>query len=83
VIRKEGAGAEDEPEDVMEGVQLLQYLKSVSFGLVMLFGLIYTLNLSYPQSVKFTFEFFKKVLMNLDGSKHSPMVQALKMKMFW
>ncbi|XP_016430365.1 uncharacterized protein LOC107757411 [Sinocyclocheilus rhinocerous] len=85
VIRKEGAGAEDEPGDVgvvIEGVKLLQHLKSISFGLVMLFGLIYALNLSYLQSLKFTFEFFQKVLMNLDGSKLSPKVQALKIKMF-
>ncbi|CAM4578262.1 unnamed protein product [Leuciscus chuanchicus] len=48
VIRKEGAGAEDEPEDVgvvIEGVQRLQPLMSVSFGLVMRFGLIYALKL--------------------------------------
>lgn len=85
MIRKEGAVAEEEPEDVgvvIEGVQLLQNLKSVTFGLVMLFGLIYALNLSYPQSLKFTFEFFQKVLMNLDGSKLSPKVQALTIKMF-
>ncbi len=85
VICKEGAGAEDEPIDVgvvIEGVKLLHHLKSISFGLVMLFGLIYALNLSYPQSLKFTFEFFQKVLMNLDGSKLSPKVQALKIKMF-
>ncbi|XP_073803642.1 uncharacterized protein [Danio rerio] len=85
VIRKEGAGAEEEPSDVgvvIEGVTLLENLKSISFGLVILFGLIYALNLSYPQGLKFTFEFFQKVLMNLDGSKLSPKVQALKIKMF-
>ncbi|KAI2646015.1 putative 149 kDa protein [Labeo rohita] len=37
-----------------------QNLKSISFGLVVLFGLVYALNLSYPQSLKFTFEFFQK-----------------------
>lgn len=85
MIRKEGVGAEDEPEDVgvvIEGVQLLHHLKSVSFGLVMLFGLIYALNLNYPQSLKLTFEFFQKLLMNLDGSKLCPKVHALKMKKF-
>lgn len=85
MIRKEGAGAEEEPSDVgvvIEGVTLLENLKSISFGLVILFGLIYALNLSYPQGLKFTFEFFQKVLMNLDGSKLSPKVQALKIKMF-
>ncbi len=71
VIRKDGAGAEDEPVDV--GV-VLHHLKSISFGLVMLFGLIYALNLSYSQSLNFTFEF--------DGSKLSPKVQALKIEMF-
>lgn len=84
MIRKEGAGAEEEPSDVgvvIEGVTL-ENLKSISFGLVILFGLIYALNLSYPQGLKFTFEFFQKVLMNLDGSKLSPKVQALKIKMF-
>jgi hypothetical protein len=43
VIRKKGVGAEEEPEDV--GV-VIQHLKSVSFGLVMLFRLIHALNLS-------------------------------------
>lgn len=67
---------------MIEGVKLLQHLKSISFGLVMLFGLIYALNLSDPQNVKFTFQFFQTVLMNLDGSKLSPKVQALKIKIF-
>ena len=84
VIRKEGADDEEKPEDVgvvIEGSELLSKLQSISFGWVMLFGLIYTLNLRYPQDLKFTFEFFQKVLMNLDGNRLSPKVQALKIKM--
>ncbi|XP_065115471.1 uncharacterized protein [Paramisgurnus dabryanus] len=76
-IRREGAGAEENLGDVVvviEGVMLLQRLKSISFGVVILFRLIYALNLSYPKSLKFTFEFFQKVLMNLDGNKLSPKV---------
>ncbi|XP_030274368.1 uncharacterized protein LOC115582533 [Sparus aurata] len=74
VIRKDGADTVDKP--------VLRNLQSVAFGWAMLFGLIYTLNLSYPQEVKFTFEFFQKVLLNMDGKKLSPKVQALKIKMF-
>lgn len=84
VIHNEGADEEDKPEDVgvvVEGVELLCKLGSISFGCAVLFGLIYTLNLSYPQELKFTFEFFQKVLMNLDGNRLSPKVQTLKIKM--
>lgn len=84
VIQKEGFDDEDKPSDVgvvIEGVELLSNLQSISFGCAMLFGLIYALNLSYPQELKFTFEFFQKVLMNMDGSRLSPKVQALKIKM--
>ncbi|XP_076869961.1 uncharacterized protein LOC143521224 isoform X1 [Brachyhypopomus gauderio] len=84
VIRKEGADAVEEPEDVgviIEGTALLCNMGSISFGCAILLGLIYSLNLSYPPEHKFTFEFFQKVLMNLDGKKLSPKVQALKIKM--
>lgn len=84
VICHEGAQEEDEPEEVgvvIEGVELLSNLRSISFAFTMLFGLIYTLNLSYPQELKHTFEFFQKVLMTLDGNRLSPKVQALKIKM--
>ncbi|KAI3357110.1 hypothetical protein L3Q82_015579 [Scortum barcoo] len=84
VIQKDGADDKEKPEDVgvvIEGVEVLCKLGSISFGCAMLFELIYILNLSYPQELKFTFEFFQKVLMNLDGNKLSPKVQTLKIKM--
>ena len=84
MIRPEGADEEDNPEDVgvvVEGVELLGNLKSISMGFAILFGLIYILNLSYPHELKYTFEFFQKVLMNLDGNKLSPKIQTLKIKM--
>lgn len=61
VISKDGADAVDKPEDVgivIEGVELLRNLQSVSFGCAMLFSLIYTLNLSYLQKLKFTLPFY-------------------------
>ncbi len=68
VIRAEGAGPGDEPTDVgvvLEGVEVLPNLKNVTLGCVMLFGLIYALNLNFPKDLKCTFEVFQKVLMEL------------------
>ncbi len=79
VIRVDGADPGDDMYAdvgvVLEGVEALQNLQSVTLGCVMLFGLIYALNLS-------TFEVFQKILMELDMTKLSPKVQALKIKMF-
>ncbi len=84
VIQIEGASAEDETAAdvgvVLEGVEVLQSLKSVTSGCVMLFGLIYALNLSYPKDFKCTFEVFQKILMELDSAKLSPKFQTLKIK---
>ncbi|KAK3534152.1 hypothetical protein QTP86_002298 [Hemibagrus guttatus] len=69
VIHKEVADAADIGV-VIEGVMLLHNL-SISFGIMMLFGLIYALNLSYHQSLKFTFEFFQKYKRHLSTTSNS------------
>lgn len=77
MIYRDGADEEGRPADdgvAVEGVELISELVSISFGCAMLFALLYT------QELKFTFEFFQKVLMNLDGNKVSPKVQTLKIK---
>ncbi|KAJ8347978.1 hypothetical protein SKAU_G00265670 [Synaphobranchus kaupii] len=66
---------------VLEGVEVLHNLQSISHACVMLYGLIYAHNLSYPKSLKYTFEVFQKILMELDSTKLSPKVQALKVKL--
>ncbi|KAL6459427.1 hypothetical protein MHYP_G00329120 [Metynnis hypsauchen] len=66
---------------VLEGVEVLHNLQSVSHACVMLYGLIYALNLSYPKSLKRTFEVYQKILMDLDSTTLSPKVQALKIKL--
>ena len=58
-----------EPDDVgivMGGIKVLSNVGSVIVGLIML---IYALDLSFPDNLKYTFEFFQKVIMNLDGHK--------------
>ncbi|XP_054863851.1 uncharacterized protein LOC111586893 isoform X2 [Amphiprion ocellaris] len=52
VIRHEGAEPTESPEDVgiiIEGVEVLQDLRDVANGCAVLFGLIYSLNLTYPK----------------------------------
>uniref|UniRef100_A0A672FHL5 Uncharacterized protein n=1 Tax=Salarias fasciatus TaxID=181472 RepID=A0A672FHL5_SALFA len=81
VIRQEGAGPADDPEDVgilLEGVEVLNNLRNVPFAVAMLLALVYALNLSYPPELKCTFEALQKIIMEIDGSRLSREVQALK-----
>ncbi|RXN25491.1 sterile alpha motif domain-containing 3-like isoform X1 [Labeo rohita] len=65
VIRQEGAEPGDDPADVgivLEGVEVMSELGNVAFAVVMLLGLVYALNLSYPRSSRTT-----GVSANLEG----------------
>uniref|UniRef100_A0A8D0AWM8 Uncharacterized protein n=1 Tax=Sander lucioperca TaxID=283035 RepID=A0A8D0AWM8_SANLU len=76
-------GGDQEPEDFgvgIEGIKVLSNLGSVTMGFV--FGLIYALDLSFPDNLKYTFEFFQKIIMNLDGHKLNAKIQQLKIKLF-
>lgn len=82
IIRRDG---DREPEDVgivIEGLKVLNNVGSVILGFIMLFGLIYALDLSFPENLKYTFEFFQKIIMNLDGHKLNTKIQQLKIKLF-
>uniref|UniRef100_A0AAX7T4X5 Uncharacterized protein n=1 Tax=Astatotilapia calliptera TaxID=8154 RepID=A0AAX7T4X5_ASTCA len=84
VVRHEEADSADTPEDIgviIEGCTVLQALSDVPKGCALLLGLIYSLNLSYPKHLKYTFEFLQKVLMELDGNNLSMKVQVLKNKL--
>ncbi|KAJ8414519.1 hypothetical protein AAFF_G00037210 [Aldrovandia affinis] len=79
-IRRDG---NEKPEDVgivIEGIKVLNNFGSVIMGFIMLFGLIYALDLSFPDN--HTFEFFQKIIMNLDGHKLNTKIQQLKIKLF-
>ena len=84
IIRNEGAELTDPPEDIgiiIEGVEVLGDLGDVATGCAVLLGLIYSLNLSYPKDLRYTFEFIQRVLMQLDSHKLSNKVQVLKNKL--
>ena len=71
----------DDVRIVLEGVTVLQGLDNVAFATAMLLGLIYVLNLSYPQKLKATFEVLQKIIMELDGGVLSNKAQSLKTKL--
>ncbi|XP_071351291.1 uncharacterized protein [Trachinotus anak] len=80
-----GRDGHEEPEDVgvvIEGIKVLNNVGSVIMGFIMLFGLIYALDLAFPENLKYTFEFFQKIIMNLDGHKLNAKIQQLKIKLF-
>nr|XP_023661204.1 uncharacterized protein LOC111840517 isoform X3 [Paramormyrops kingsleyae] len=80
-IKHEGADVADPYEDVgviIEGIQVLENLDNVANACSMMVGLIYALNLAYPQHLRYTFELFQKIFMQLDANKLSNKVQVLK-----
>lgn len=84
VIKHEGAQATDPYKDVgviIEGIKILESLNDVAHACSMMLGLIYAFNLAYPQDLRYTFETFQKVLMELDASKLSNKVHVLKNKL--
>ena len=84
VIRSEG-DPDASPADigiVIDGVPVLDDLPSVASACALLFGLIYALNLQYPKGLERTFEFFQKVLMQLEPGRMSGKVRGLNTKLY-
>ncbi|KAF6737346.1 hypothetical protein FQA47_008563 [Oryzias melastigma] len=81
VILHEGAEPGENVENVsiiLEGIEVMSELDNVPFAVAMLLGIIYTMNLNYPQELKYFFEVLQKIFLELDGSKLSNKVQVLK-----
>ncbi|MED6269180.1 hypothetical protein CHARACLAT_030520 [Characodon lateralis] len=63
---------------VIKGTEVLNSCPSVAKASLLLMGIIYALNLSYPPKLKYTFEVFQKLLLELDVLKLSLKVQSLR-----
>ncbi len=66
---------------VLEGSKVLCKCENTAKACALLMGLIYALNLQYPSKLKYTFEVFQKLFLELDGLKLSPKVRSLKNKL--
>uniref|UniRef100_A0A3Q4HIB0 Uncharacterized protein n=1 Tax=Neolamprologus brichardi TaxID=32507 RepID=A0A3Q4HIB0_NEOBR len=57
---------------IMEGVLVLKDLDNVAIAVAMCFGLFYSVNMSYPSQLRYTFEVkVQKVVMGLDATQLS------------
>ncbi|XP_048835194.1 uncharacterized protein LOC125710059 isoform X1 [Brienomyrus brachyistius] len=63
---------------VIEGRIVMSDLLNLPQALCLLFGLLYSLHLEYPKSMKNTFSFIQKVMLGLGENKLSPKLQTLK-----
>ncbi|XP_030599297.1 uncharacterized protein LOC115789875 isoform X5 [Archocentrus centrarchus] len=84
VITKDIASTSDSPKEigvVIEGMEVIRGLGDIARACCLLLGLTYALNLDYPKQLKYTFEVFQKLFLELDASKLSKKVQSLKSKL--
>ncbi|XP_076734908.1 uncharacterized protein LOC143414440 [Maylandia zebra] len=66
---------------IVEGSKILERI-DVARSCALMMGVIYALNLTYPKQLKFTFEVFQKLCLELDGQKASSKVMNLKFGIF-
>ena len=66
---------------ILEEHIILRELRDVPNGFAVLMGLLYCLNIDYPNELKYTFEVIQKVIMDIGGSTCSARVHGLRNKL--
>ena len=83
-VLRETKGPLCEPADIgiiVDGFEVLSGLSSVASACAMLIGIIYALDLQYPDELKYSFEAFQKIIMDIESRKMSKRVQNLATKL--
>ncbi|KAL7852139.1 hypothetical protein SRHO_G00179240 [Serrasalmus rhombeus] len=87
LIGHEGALQDAFPRDifgvavVVEETIVLHNLKDVACSFAMLMGIIYCVNLEYPQAMKYSFEFLQRVVMKVKPDQASARIHGLRNKL--
>jgi len=55
VVKQDATSTPDDIGIIVEGQQVVEGLNNVALAVAILFGLIYALNLNYPDELKYTF----------------------------
>ncbi|KAJ8340738.1 hypothetical protein SKAU_G00353710 [Synaphobranchus kaupii] len=63
---------------VVEETIVLHNIKDVAHGFAMLMGVIYCVNLEYPDAMKYSFEFLQRVVMKVKPEQASARVHGLR-----
>ena len=67
---------------VIEGKLVMDNLHDLPEAMCLLFGLIYALHLSYPKSLRYTFDFIQRILLSLGQKDLQPETQSLANQLF-
>lgn len=81
VMVKEGEDVVD-TSVILEEAVILSDLKDIPHAVVLLMGLLFSLNIDYPKELRYTFEVIQKVLMNIGGGQCSSLVHGLRTNSF-
>lgn len=65
---------------VLEEEVVMDNLGDFTNALMMLFGLLYAVNMEYPKDLRYTFEAVQKIILNL-GKECTARIQSLKNKL--
>lgn len=82
IVQRDGDGEPEDVRVVIEGIKVLNNMGSPIMGFIILFGLIYALDLSFLDNLKSTFKICHKIIMDLDGHKLNAKIKQLKIKLF-
>ncbi|KAK3525828.1 hypothetical protein QTP70_010506 [Hemibagrus guttatus] len=66
---------------IVEGTLVMEVIPDFPTAFMVLFGLLYALNIEYPKGLKYTFEAVQNIFVGL-GEKCTNKVQSLKNKFF-